>query len=90
MKNIKISNFISKKGNYIANQFIIETNTTTIFQSYQTIIAKKDKKSGKITLDNDYNYSRTTAKYLRSFLNEGIAETRQKIQTREYCLENLN
>lgn len=85
---MKIENFIGDNGNAIANQFKIITKDGCFFQSYQTIIAKISK--GEVTLDPNYNCSRTTTKYLRAFLGEGIAETRKKIESKEYTIKNLN
>lgn len=45
----------------------------------------------QITLDEHYwDYSATTGKYRNQFLNEGIAETRKKIESGEYVLADLN
>ena len=63
------------------NQYSIEHNGVTYFQSYDVIVAKKSK--GKTILDKDYyNYSRTTIKYRNMFLgmlsasvNEAIKES---------------
>ncbi len=79
-----------KSGNAVANQFIINTWDGTFFQSYQTVIALRDK-SGKITLDmNWWDYSRTTNKYRSIFLHENTADTRKKIKSGEYALADLN
>ena len=44
-----------------------------------------------MTLDlYDWDYSRTTGKYRNEFLREYIADTRKKIESGEYKLENLN
>ena len=88
---MKVSNFTSNNGNKIANQFLIREKNKKIFQSYDSIIAIKDYKTGKTTLDEYYwDYSVTTGKYRNQFLGEGIAETRKKIETGEYKLKNLN
>ena len=90
---IKARNIISDRGNPITNQIIIrdyEKDTET-FQSYNSIIVKKDYKKGKITLDDYYwNYSRTTSKYRNLFLNETTEETKRKIKDGIYKLANLN
>ena len=73
----------------VANQFIILTSKGKYFQSYDSIIVAIE--NGKITLDeNTWNYSRTTGKYRNEFLGETIAETRAKIESGEYELEDLN
>ena len=79
----------STRGNKVANQFIINDKGEEYFQSYRSIIAKKSQ--GKIYLDEYYwDYSTTTGKYRNQFLNEGIADTRKKIQSGEYILTDLN
>tara|TARA_R100000963_G_C4624825_1_gene91325 strand:- start:709 stop:978 length:270 start_codon:yes stop_codon:yes gene_type:complete len=88
---MKVSNFTSNSGNKVANQFRISEKDKETFQSYRTIIAVKNYKTGKITLDeNDWDYSRTTGKYRNQFLNETKAETQKKIESGEYKLKNLN
>ena len=87
---IKVRNMISNAGNSVPNQFIITTDEGRYFQSYRSIIAFKPY-HGKIQLDEDtWDYSNTTSKYRRMFLNEGIDETRAKIESKEYKLTNLN
>ena len=86
-----VQNFISNSGNSVANKFTIHTPRAILFQSYNSIIAKIDRRTNKITLDKYYwDYSRTTGKYRNQFLGEGIAETRKKIKSGEYKLKNLN
>ena len=64
---MKVQNLRSSKGNIVANQFVIRTENTAYFQSYQSIIVKVE--GGKIYLDPVYwDYSRTTAKYRNMFL----------------------
>ena len=102
---IKAKNIISDKGNPITNQIIItdykkvkgflnkkyNASIKETFQSYDSIIAVKDHKKGKTTLDEYYwNYSRTTSKYRNIFLNETIEETKRKIKEGIYKLANLN
>jgi len=80
---MKVSQF------HVKNQLVIETDKAIFFQSYSSIIVKKEK--GVITLDiNKWDYSRTTGKYRNLFLNETKAETEKKIKSGVYKLENLN
>ena len=73
----------------VANQFIIYTDEGTYFQSYQSVIAFRAN-DGRITLDSYYwEYSPTTGKYRNQFLGEGIADTRAKIESGEYKLDDL-
>ena len=86
----KVRNMYSVSGNSVPNQFIIYTSEGTYFQSYKSIIAFRDN-DNKITLDEYYwDYSRTTGKYRNEFLGEYIADTRDKIESGEYKLADLN
>lgn len=88
---MKIRNMTSSNGNEVPNQFLItDDKGNEFFQSYQTIIAKRDKK-GKITLDkNKWDYSVTTGKYRNQFLMETKKETERKIVEKVYKLAELN
>lgn len=86
---MKVKNMVSNNGNFVPNQFIVWDDESIIFQSYNSIIAKKSE--GKIYLDEYYwNYSRTTSKYRSQFLGENTAETEKKIKAGVYVLTNLN
>jgi len=91
---MKVENIESNKGNKIANQFVItDDKQNEYFQSYNSMIVKKDYESDqvKIYLDQKYwNYSNTTGKYRNIFLNETIKETKKKIKSGEYILTDLN
>ena len=87
------------KVNQLANnQFIItENNGNEIFQSYDSIIAKKSLwamgtgTEDRIELDQNYwDYSKTTSKYRNKFLDETTKETQAKIKSGEYILTDLN
>ena len=67
---MKIENLTSAKGNNIANQFKVTTNGKTFFKSYQSVVASVDKMTGKVELYKDWDYSKTTRKYLYKFLGE--------------------
>jgi len=87
----KVENFKSNRsGNPIANQFRITLqNGTEIFQSYNSIIAVKV--NGLTFLDRTcWNYSNTTSRYRKEFLNEDTKTTKQKIKDDVYILMNLN
>ena len=91
---MKVQNITSNKGNKIANQFVItDDKQNEYFQSYNSMIVKKDYESNqvKIYLDQKYwNYSTTTGKYRNIFLNETIKDTKKKIKSGEYILTDLN
>ena len=92
MKTIKVQQMTSPRtGGTVTNQFIIITPKGTYFQSYNSIIAFKPNDKRRIQLDAYYwDYSRTTSKYRNQFLNEYTADTRAKIESKEYLLTNLN
>ena len=88
---IKVKNLISDKGNVIPNQFEIYSNGDYYFQSYETIIVLKDKKNNEIYLDkNAWDYSNTTSRYRKLYLNEDTKTTKEKIKKGIYILEDLN
>lgn len=70
---MKVQNFLAK------NQFVITDNKYIIFQSYESNIAKIE--NGCLTFGQDWNYSRTTLKFLYEFLktfNKLLAPEMQK------------
>lgn len=75
---------------HVKKQFLIhDDNGATFFQSYNSIIVRKDRNG--ITLDAHYwDYSKTTGKYRNLFLGEDKKETERKIAEGIYKLENLN
>ena len=91
---MKVENITSNNGNKIANQYVItDDKQNEYFQSYNSMIVKKDYEGDqvKIYLDQKYwNYSNTTGKYRNIFLGETITETKKKIKSGEYILTDLN
>ena len=83
----------SRSGRPVANQYEIITKDNYIFQSYNSIIAKVNRKNNQITLDNYYwDYSATTLKYLKQFLNISLTkdEIKRNIDIGMYKTANLN
>ena len=90
---MKVENMTSSRGNTVPNQFIICDGYKIWFQSYSTMIARKDTKPFPPTIELDYlhwDYSVTTGKYRNQFLGESKKETQAKIDSGEYILTNLN
>jgi hypothetical protein len=86
---MKIENLTSNKGNKVANQFIVKTETAIYFQSYESMIVKIE--NGQTFLDiNFWDYSKTTSKYRNIFLSEDKKRTELKIKNGIYILTNLN
>ena len=88
-QKLKVSNMYSRGGNKVANQFIITTATSEIFQSYNTVIAIKHN-DGRVELDNAWEYSVTTARYRNQFLGENTKETRAFVKNGAYTVGDLN
>tara|TARA_R100001224_G_scaffold51360_1_gene29725 strand:+ start:1859 stop:2200 length:342 start_codon:yes stop_codon:yes gene_type:complete len=90
----RVKNLLSPRTyNPVANQYEINTPKEIFFQSYQSIIAKQCKVSRKIYLDSYYwDYSRTTLKYLKQFLNidKSKRDMEKDIKEGKYILTDLN
>ena len=85
---MKVKQFEGQNGP-VKNQFIIESEEGVFFQSYDSIIARKNSEG--ITLDvNKWDYSVTTGKYRNLFLGESKKETEYKIKMGVYKLADLN
>ena len=65
---MKVRNLINANGNTVANQFVIEDGNEIFFQSYDSLVCKVV--NGKVILGCDFDYSRTTAKHLHTFMKE--------------------
>lgn len=81
----------NRNGKAVANQFAIYTDDGTLyFQSYSSIICKVEP-DGTTTLDEYYwNYSRTTTKYLREFLQMTGAQIEANVRDGIFKMSNLN
>jgi len=55
---------------YAPNQTLIETEEAIYLQSYQSIVARYDKDSKIVKLGYDWDYSKTTMKYVKRFIKE--------------------
>lgn len=62
-----------RSGRPVANQFIIETDQATFFQSYSTVIAMRN--NGQVYLDENWDWSVTTLKYLKEFLPDNFSKS---------------
>ena len=89
---MRVENMLSHNGNTVPNQFIIHLpENVTVFQSYNTVIAHN--RNGVIVLyKNALEYSKTTLKYLKQFLNtnESMKILQSKIDSGFYKVEDLN
>lgn len=69
---LQIENLVNDNNNHAVNQFVVKINGNVFFQSYDTIIAKKDAK-GKVTLSSYWNYSKTTRKHLYIWMRDNTS-----------------
>jgi len=96
-----VSNMRTNTGS-AANQFEIDFESGTIFQSYNSIIVvmvREPKLNVPVThgtwetntyIGEDFEYSRTTMKYLSQFLGHGVSETRKKLESGDYKMIKEN
>lgn len=86
---MKVRNMTGRSGQPVKNQFIIEDGKSTIFQSYDSIIAMK---SGERTYLDKYrwDYSTTTGKYRNQFLGMNKKQIEQAIEDGAIYLVDLN
>ena len=87
----KVENMLSNRSHKpVANQFKITLqNGTEVFQSYNSIIAVKV--NGQTFLDRTcWDYSNTTSRYRKEFLNEDTKTTKEKIKNDVYVMLDLN
>ena len=92
MSNVKVAQMRNNRGQAVKNQFYIfdQDNSVVMFQSYNSIIAKRYN-NGNVELDQNYwDYSLTTGKYRNVFLAEKKPETEKKIKQGIYKLVDLN
>lgn len=59
---MKVKNFYNK------NQFLIESEDLIELQSYESLVASINKKTGVLKLGVDWDYSNTTMKHLYLFI----------------------
>jgi len=91
MIKVRVRNMCGREYGKVANQFIIDTEEASYFQSYETVIVRAPRGPGKTQLDkNAWDYSKTTGKYRNKFLGETKKETEAKIANGTYDLVDLN
>ena len=70
------------------NQFELYTDEGVYFQSYDSVVAFKPNSSEeKIRVGVDWDYSRTTMKYVGQFLGQNTAKTRKDIKDEVILLD---
>lgn len=75
-----------RTGNPVANQFILSFTNGYVFQSYRAIVAAK--LDGVTYITEDWEYSKTTMKYVKEFLNTTASAKiiRERIEDGRYKL----
>ena len=66
---LKVENLKNKRGYTAPNQFVLTIGETKWFQSYSSIIARVEP-NGVLTLGLHWDYSKTTSRWLRVFLEQ--------------------
>lgn len=92
MKKMIVANLINDRGNAVKNQFVITEGSTTAFKSYNSRICEVVRPCGMgydalVRFGCDWNYSRTTAKHLYSFLRQNGFEILASKQAIEDAIE---
>lgn len=77
---MKVRNLEGIRGTVVRNQFIINEGHKTWFQSYNSVIVEIDREYQKITIGCDWDYSRTTTKYLKIFLMNEVGFTDEEVE----------
>jgi hypothetical protein len=68
----KVRQLSTDAGVPVKNQFVIEVDRFRVFQSYETTIAIVDTGDWSVTLDHDWDISRTTVRWLKKFLENEL------------------
>tara|TARA_B100001939_G_C16936887_1_gene616411 strand:+ start:1202 stop:1510 length:309 start_codon:yes stop_codon:yes gene_type:complete len=55
---------------YAPNQTVIDMGDTVYLQSYVSIVAKYNKETKIVYLGHNWDYSRTTMKYVKKFIGQ--------------------
>lgn len=75
---MKVNNLVNANGRAVVNQFVIEDGNNFYFQSYDSLVAKRE---GRVfTLGRDFDYSRTTSKHLHTFMEDYAPGTLYRIK----------
>lgn len=80
---MKVRNLENARGVAVVNQFVIEDDNKKVFQSYDSTIVEVKWYSDfcEVNVGCDWDYSRTTTKYLKIFLMDEIGLTDEEVET---------
>lgn len=79
---MKVYNLVGNSGRAVANQFVIKDDNRKVFQSYDSTIVECEYTDTQcnIIIGYDWDYSRTTTKYLKMFLMDEIGLTDEEVE----------
>lgn len=84
------SNMTNENGTAVKNQYLVTGIGWIGFKSYNTPICRYDFETKKLTLSNDWDYSKTTTKYFKRFLNAIYNSAGITYGTKKQFLETIN
>lgn len=79
---MRIEQLSNDRGNKVANHFIIRDNTpdgVTILQSYSSIVCIINHTKNILFFGDDWDYSRTTMKYVNQFIRDNTSINQDNI-----------
>ena len=68
VKSTKGESIMNIVSHYAPNQTVIDTGDAVWLQSYESIVARYDKERNIVHLGCDWDYSKTTMKYVKKFI----------------------
>lgn len=71
----------ARTGDAVKNQYVVNMPGQIAFQSYDSLIAVYDLDLSTLTIGRDWDYSMTTVKYLRQFIDGYAFSIRAKLPT---------
>lgn len=88
---MNVTQLVNNQGNAVKNQFVITNGKGQFFQSYGSVIAFMSHNKRTIILTDDWDYSATTLKHLKTFLGTSLSkkEIQHRIDSGSIILNNL-
>lgn len=79
---MKVRNLVGNSGRTVPNQFIIKDDNRKVFQSYDSTIVEVKWHSDfcEVNVGYDWDYSRTTSKYLKIFLMDEVGFNDEEVE----------
>lgn len=70
---IKVENMLTNSWRRAPNQFMVYSDDYITFQSYETPIARYNKRSADLEIVENWEHSSTTTRYLCKFIDQWIS-----------------